>query len=131
MDKAYYHYCQNEGSAVHKFCATRWQDENHYLKELQKCAEDLVPEKTNNIMGVKYRNAILFDLYNLLEAPESALNCAKILKRHLKEVYDLVDWNCETKDNMMRLQIALLHRYRTLEIIALMRFKKKIKKLGK
>lgn len=131
MDKAYYHYCQNEGSAVHKFCTTRWQDENRFLEELRKCTEDLAPEKISNIMGVRYRNAILYDLYNLLEAPESALKCARILKKHLKEVYDLVDWNCETKDNMMWVQITFLRQYRTLEIIVLMRVKRLIMKFRK
>lgn len=131
MDKAYYHYCQNEGSAVHKFCATRWQDENNYLKEMQKCIEVLAPTQVQEIMGTKYRNAILFDLYNLLESPESVADCAKILRNHLQATYDSIEWNHETTDKMIRLQLQLLHKYRTYEIIALMRFKRKLKRLRK
>lgn len=131
MNKAYYYYCQNESSAVHKFCETRWQDENNYLKKIQKCAEILAPMHTSEIMGMKYRNAILFDLYNLLEAPESVAKCAKILKNHLQSTYDSIEWNFETTDKMLRLQLQLLHKYRTYEIIALMRFRKKLKRLGK
>ena len=131
MNKAYYHYCQNDGSAVHKFCETRWQDENNYLKEIQKCVEILAPTQMSEIMGAKYRNAILFDLYNLLEAPESVEKSAKILKNHLQSIYDSIEWNFETTDKMLQLQLQLLHKYRTYEIIALMRFRKKLKRLGK
>lgn len=131
MDKAYYHYCQNDGSAVHKFCETRWQDEKKYLKEMQKCIEVLAPMQVQEIMGTKYRNAILFDLYNLLESPESVADCAKILRNHLQTTYDSIEWNHEITDKMIRLQLQLLHKYRTYEIIALMRFRKKLKQLGK
>lgn len=131
MNKAYYHYCQNDGSAVHKFCETRWQDENNYLKEMQKCIEVLAPMQVQEIMGTKYRNAILFDLYNLLESPESVADCAKILRNHLQATYDSIEWNLETTDKMIRLQLQLLHKYRTYEIIALMRFRRKLKRLGK
>ena len=82
-------------------------------------------------MGAKYRNAILFDLYNLLEAPESVEKSAKILKNHLQSIYDSIEWNFETTDKMLQLQLQLLHKYRTYEIIALMRFRKKLKRLGK
>lgn len=131
INKAYYHYCQNEESAVHKFCKTRWQDENNYLKEMKNCAEVLTPLQTNIIMGTKYRNAVLFDLYNLLESPESIATCAKILKYHLQSLYNLIDWNLVTSDKMLQLQVQLLRRYRTFELIALMRFRKKLKRLKK
>lgn len=131
VDKAYYHYCQNDSSAVHKFCESRWTDENNYLLEMQKCAEVIAPEQTRKIMGTKYRNAILFDLYNLIESKESAVKCSKMLKNHLKQIYDLIDWNLYISDKMLKLQLLMLRRYRTLEIIVLMRLKKKINRLGK
>lgn len=129
-NKSYYHYCQNAGSAVHKFCESRWKDENNYLKEMQKCAQHLAPMHVSRIMGIKYRNAILFDLYNLLESKDSTMLCARTLKKHLSTIYDLIDWNLETQDKMLKLQLQLLRKYHTLELIALMRFKKKIKRLG-
>lgn len=131
IKNAYYHYCQNEGSAVHKFCESRWADENNYLKEMQKCAECLAPQQADKIMGIKYRNAILFDLYNLLESKSSTAICAETLKNHLDTLYDAIDWKLETQDKMLKLQLTLLRKYRTLELIAVMRLKKKIKRLEK
>ncbi len=131
VERAYYHYCQNEGSAVHKFCASRWEDENNYLKEMQKCVEYLAPEQMGIIMGIKYRNAVMFDLYNLLESDKSIYDSSKILKEHLRQNYDLTDWNIDTQERLLRLQVKMLQRQHTLELMAMMRLKKKIKRLGK
>lgn len=131
VERAYYHYCQNEGSAVHKFCASRWEDERNYLKEMQKCVEYLAPEQMKAIMGIKYRNAVMFDLYNLLESDRSIYGCSKILKEHLRQYYSCIDWNMDTQERLLRLQIKMLQGQHTLELVALMRFKKKIKRLGK
>ena len=130
-ERAYYHYCQNEGSAVHKFCANRWEDESNYLKEMQKCVEYLAPEQMRAIMGIKYRNAVMFDLYNLLESDTSIYGCSKILKEHLRQNYSYIDWNIDTQERLLRLQIKMLQGQHTLELVALMRLKKKIKRLGK
>ena len=130
-ERAYYHYCQNEGSAVHKFCASRWEDESNYLKEMQKCVEHLAPEQMKVIMGIKYRNAVMFDLYNLLESDESIYGCSKILKEHLRQNYSYIDWNIDTRERLLGLQIKMLQGQHTLELVALMRLKKKIKRLGK
>lgn len=131
VERAYYHYCQNEGSAVHKFCASRWEDENNYLKEMQKCLEYLAPEQMGIIMGIKYRNAVMFDLYNLLESDKSIYGCSNILKEHLRQNYSYIDWNIDTQERLLRLQVKMLQGQHTLELIALMRLKKKIKQLGK
>lgn len=130
-ERAYYHYCQNEESAVHKFCASRWEDESNYLKEMQKCVEYLAPGQMKAIMGIKYRNAVMFDLYNLLESDKSIYGCSNILKEHLWQNYSYIDWNIDTQERLLRLQVKMLQRQHTLELIALMRLKKKIKQLGK
>lgn len=130
-DQAYYHYCQNGESAVHKYCESRWSDEKKYLQEVQKCVEALAPAQLNQIMRMKYRNAILFELYNLLNSGESALVCAKKLKTHLQEMEGLIDWHFDSAEPMLKLQLMLLSRCRTLEIIVLMRLKKRIKRLGR
>lgn len=130
-ERAYYHYCQNEGSAVHKFCTSRWEDESNYLKEMQKCVEYLAPEQMRAIMGIKYRNAVMFDLYNLLESDTSIYGCSKILKEHLRQNYSYIDWNMDTQERLLRLQIKMLQGQHTLELVALMRLKKKIKRMGK
>ena len=128
--RVYYHYCQNEGSAVHKFCASRWEDESNYLKEMQKCVEYLAPEQMEAIMGIKYRNAVMFDLYNLLESNSSIYSCSKILKEHLKQNYSYINWNMDTQEWLLKLQIKMLQGQHTLGLIALMHLKKKIKRLG-
>lgn len=129
--RAYYHYCQNDDSAVHKFCASRWEDENRYLKEMRKCIECLAPKQTRMIMEIKYRNAILFDLYNLLESKDSIFACAETLKKHLEQIYNFIDWNMVTSDRLLKLQLKMLQGNHTLELIILMRLKRKIKRLGK
>lgn len=131
VERAYYHYCQNEGSAVHKFCASRWEDENNYLKEMQKCVEYLAPEQMGIIMGIKYRNAAMFDLYNLLESEESIFACAETLRKHLKQIYDFIDWNMDSPDRLLKLQLKMLQGHHTLQLITLMRLNKIIKRLGK
>lgn len=127
--KAYYHYCQNEDSAVHKFCASRWQDENKYLKEMKKCVEYFAPDQTNSIMGVKYRNALLFDLYNLLVSDMSIYRCSRILSKHLEQNYDYINWDINTNELLLNVQIKMLQKKHILELITLMRFKKKIGKI--
>lgn len=127
VNEAYYHYCQNEYSAVHRFSETRWEDELNYLRKLQKCVESLASVQSNKIMGIKYRNAILFDLYNLRESSQSIIRCTGILRAHLQSVYNLIDWNSRTSGRLLKLQLLLLRRYRTLELIVLMRIRKKIK----
>lgn len=131
VDKAYYHYCQNEGSAVHKYCASRWEDESKYLKEMQRCVEYLAPEQMKVIMGIKYRNAVMFDLYNLLESNSSIYSCSKVLKEHLKQNYSCIDWNMDTQEWLLKIQIKMMQRQHILVLIALMRLKKKINRWGK
>lgn len=82
-------------------------------------------------MGIKYRNAVMFDLYNLLESDKSIYGCSNILKEHLRQNYSYIDWNIDTQERLLRLQVKMLQGQHTLELIALMRLKKKIKQLGK
>jgi glycosyltransferase involved in cell wall biosynthesis len=126
--KTYYNYCQNEGSTVHKFIASRWIDENNYLKEVEKCVQSFASDQISIIMGIKYRNAILFDLYNLLESNKSILECSRILQNHLQESYQFIDWNIDTQDQMLKLQVRMLQRRHTFGLIALMRMKRRLLK---
>lgn len=107
-NKSYYHYCQNENSAVHKFCECRWENEKNYLHEVEKYMSAVAPNDVKSVMGIKYRNAILFEVYNLVDSPYSCRNCVSLLKKYLIECYDCINWKTKNQEFKFRTQIWLL-----------------------
>ena len=107
-NKSYYHYCQNENSAVHKFCECRWENEKNYLHEVEKYMSAIAPNDVKSVMGIKYRNAILFEVYNLVDSPYSCRNCVSLLKKYLIECYDCINWKTKNQEFKFRTQIWLL-----------------------
>lgn len=53
----------------------------NYLHEVEKYMSAIAPKDVKSVMGIKYRNAILFEVYNLVDSPYSCRNCVSLLKK--------------------------------------------------
>ena len=68
----------------------------------------IAPNDVKSVMGIKYRNAILFEVYNLVDSPYSCRNCVSLLKKYLIECYDCINWKTKNQEFKFRTQIWLL-----------------------
>ncbi len=129
VDKPFYHYCLNEGSAVHKFCDSRWENECNYLSSVEELmVEACVSTKVKDeVLGIKYRKAVLFDLYNLIKSNYTCKECAEILKKHLEVFNDQIDWHTDVTGLSHKVQLFLLKRKYALLLLWLMRTKNNFK----
>lgn len=110
VDKPYYHYCLNEKSAVNKFCDSRWEDECKYLDSIKKLLTENVVLIRDEVLGIRYRNAVLYDLYNLVKSEYTYKECAKVLKEHMELFYDQIDWHTDVKGLSLKARLYLLKR---------------------
>ena len=128
VDEAFYHYVQNDSSAVHRFCESRWEDELCYLSAFCRLMESYAVPNANVILGHKNQNAILYDLYNLVASPMSTNRCAQILRQHLNELYHRIPWQAQEGALSKKVQLFLLKKRWTGLAIWLLRTKKSLKR---
>lgn len=128
VDEAFYHYVQNDCSAVHRFCESRWEDELCYLSAFCGLVESYAVPNADAILRIKYQNAILYDLYNLVASPMPTNRCAQILRQHLNVLYNRISWQAQETALSKKVQLFLLKKKRTGLTIWLLRLKKKLKR---